>query len=245
MTLITADYLDVVDGTWPAAQYHHLGPWTLREGKGGGSRVSSATANGPVTEADIDAAEAAMLAMGQRKQFMIRPGDTDLDRMLEARGYQVLDPVNMYACPVGLLTDVPLPRVSVFTIWEPLEIMREIWATGGIGPARLEVMARAKAPKTGLLARHNDKPAGTAFAAIHNGVAMVHAVEILPHQRRAGMGRWMMRAAAIWAADNGAHTLSVVCTRRNDAANGLYASLGMQPVGQYHYRHLPQEIDPS
>ncbi len=227
---------DTIDGTWPAARYVGQGPWILREGQGGGSRVSAASATGPVTEEDIAAAEDAMRAMDQRPLFMIRDGDDALDAQLEARGYAVKDPVVAYACRVSHLTDIPMPRVTVLPVWEPLAIMREIWAGAGIGPARLAVMDRAEGPKTGLLARYNDKPGGTAFVAIHDGVAMLHALEILPHQRKQGLGRWMMRGAAHWAAKQGAHTLAVVCTRENDGANALYSGLGMSVVGQYHYR---------
>jgi hypothetical protein len=35
----------------------------------------------------------------------------------------------------------------------------------------------------------------------------------------------------------------VVCTRANEAANALYASLGMASVGQYHYRRMSGEDD--
>lgn len=67
-------------------------------------------------------------------------------------------------------------------------------------------------------------------------VAMVHAFELLPPRRRKGMDLWTMRAAAIWARDQGAETLSVMCTRQNAAAVGLYTSLGMTAVEGYHYR---------
>ncbi len=200
--------------------------------------MSAASALGSVTEADIDAAEVAMRAMGQKRIFCLRPGDEALDAQLTARGYQVLDPVNIYACPVSHLTDTPIPRVTVFLTPEPLAIMREIWAKGGIGPARVAVMERARGPKTGLLLRHNDQPAGTGFVATHDGVAMVHALEILPDHRRQGLGGWAMRAAAFWARDNGAETLSVICTKANAGANGLYRALGMEIVGEYHYRQF-------
>ena len=235
------DWFAVVDGTWPAASYRRLGPATLREGRGGGSRVSATTIEGAFTEADLDAAEQAMDAMGQRRIFQIRPGDDALDTALEARGYAVLDPVNIYSCPVETLCDLPIPRVTVLTVWEPLAIMREMWAAGGIGPERIEVMKRAEGPKTGLLGRLHDKPAGVAFAAIHDGVVMVHAVEVVPFQRRKGMAQWFLRAAAFWGRDNGAHTLSVVCTVANTPANALYSGMGMSKVGHYHYRHMPQE----
>ncbi|MDX2484324.1 MAG: GNAT family N-acetyltransferase [Pseudodonghicola sp.] len=242
MSVETAPWLfDVIDGTWPAASYHEQGPWLLRRGRGGGSRVSAASAERPVDDNEITTAEEAMRAMDQRPLFMIRPGDDALDAQLQARGYAIKDPVTAYACPVAQLTDVAIPRVTVLEVWEPLAIMREIWAEAGIGPARLAVMNRAEGPRTGLLARYNDKPGGTAFVAIHTGVAMVHALEILPHQRQQGLGKWMMRGAAHWAAKQGADTLAVVCTRENDAANALYSGLGMSVVGQYHYRILQGE----
>lgn len=227
----------IVDGTWPAAHYQTLGPFLLRQGQGGGSRVSAASRIGDVADADIDAAEAAMQAMGQQRLFCLWPGDEALDARLAKRGYDILDPVNIYACPVDHLTDIPLPRVTVFNVWEPLAIMREIWAQGGIGPERLAIMERAKGPKTGQLMRRSDQAAGTGFVAVHDGIAMMHALEILPDHRRQGMGQWAMRAAAFWALDNGAKTLSVICTKANAGAIGLYQSLGMESVGEYHYRH--------
>ncbi|MEY8828120.1 GNAT family N-acetyltransferase [Sedimentitalea sp. XS_ASV28] len=239
---MSSSWYDVIDGTWPAARFLEHGVWTLREGQGGGSRVSATTLtdlDADFTESDLDDAQAAMRDMQQPVMFMVRQGETALDQSLAQRGYVIKDPVTIYACPPAQLMDEPIPRVTVFSLWEPLAIMREIWAAGGIGPARLAIMERAAGPKTGFLGRHRDKPAGTAFAAMHDRVAMVHAVEVLPHQRRCGMARWMMRAAAFWAAEQGAETLSVMCTVDNTAANALYTSLGMQPVGQYHYRNLP------
>lgn len=236
-------YFDAIDATWPAARTLQRGPWTLRQGLGGGSRVSATTVNTAVSDADIDDAEAGMRELNQKFLFMIRPGDDALDAQLEARSYDIVDPVVLYDCPVGQLTDLPIPRVTVFNIWEPLALMREIWAAGGIGPARLAVMDRAKGPKTGFLGRHREKPAGASFAAIHDGIAMVHAVEILPHQRKQGMGSWFMRAAAFWAQQQGAQQLAVMCTQANTGAIALYSSLGMTVVGHYHYRHLPTKKD--
>lgn len=238
-TLTDPKYYDVVEATWPATAKRSLGPVTLREGDGGGSRVSAASVQGSVTESEIAAAEEAMLAMGQDCLFMIHDGQDALDAQLAARGYEIKDPVNLWTCPIATLTDVEIPRVTTFALWSPLEIQREIWISGGIGPARQAIMERVSGPKAALLGRYNDKPAGAGFVAVHDGVAMVHALEILPHQRRHGMGAWMMRQAAFWAAENGASEMSVLCTKRNEGANGLYASLGMTCSGQYHYRILP------
>ena len=215
----------------------------LRNGAGGGKRVSAATAEGDWTDDDLAAAETAMRILGQDALFMIREGEDTLDKALDARGYEIIDPVNLWVCPIDQLTDIPVPRVTAFAIWEPLAIMRDLWAAGGIGPDRIVVMDRAKVPKTGLLARITDKPAGTAYCAISNSIAMVHALEIAPVHRRKGMGVWLMRQAAHWAKKNGADWMSVLCTQANEGANGLYASLGMQVVGQYHYRILSNTSD--
>jgi GNAT superfamily N-acetyltransferase len=240
-----ARIFEVIDGTWPAARYQTCGPFTLRVGQGGGNRVSAATQNAPFTADDLPAAEDAMRAIGQDPLFMIRPNDSALDAALAARGYAIRDEVMIYTCPTDRLCDRPLPRVTVFSIWQPLAIMVEIWAKGGIGPGRLAVMNRAHGPKTGLLARQNEKPGGAAYVAIHDGIAMVHALEILPHQRAQGLGGWMMRGAALWAAAQGARRFSVICTTANTGANALYRSLGMDAVGTYHYRYIPKEGDQS
>ncbi|MEZ5716438.1 MAG: GNAT family N-acetyltransferase [Paracoccaceae bacterium] len=170
--------------------------------------------------------------------FMIREGQGALDRQLHGRGYAIVDPVSLYVAPVGLLTTEPVPPVTAIPVWEPLAIMRDIWAAGGIGPGRIAVMERAPGPKTSIVARWNDHPGGCAFVAIHDGIAMLHALEILPHQRKQGLGKWMMRRAAFWARDHGATHLSIVVTQANQGGNALYASLGMTLVGQYHYRKL-------
>ncbi|WP_299722338.1 GNAT family N-acetyltransferase [uncultured Tateyamaria sp.] len=231
---------DAIDGTWPAATLSHAGPWTIRDGQGGGKRVSAATANQPTQDSDIPMAEAAMRALGQDPLFMLRQGETRLDAQLAARGYDIVDPTNGYVTPVETLTDIPIPRVTAFAIWEPLAIMAEIWAKGGIGPARLAVMARAQT-KTAILARWNEKPAGAGYVAIHNGLAMVHAVEVLEHQRRQGVAQWIMRRAAFWARDNGAEHLALLTTADNIAANALYQRLGFASIGGYHYRKLAKQ----
>lgn len=237
MSVTVQTLYDVCDATWPAAQMMRRDPWMFRDGQGGGKRVSAASATGPVTDADVTDAEQTMRAMGQRPLFQLRQRDDALDSLLEDRGYTVVDPVVLYAAPVSLLTDIPIPRVTAFAIWEPLAIMQEIWAKGGIGPERLAVMARAKT-KTAILSRWNEKPGGVAFAAIHDGVCMVHAVEVLAEQRRQGVAGWMMRKAAFWAQEKGAHTISVLCTVQNTGANALYRALGFSEKGRYHYREL-------
>lgn len=226
----------VTEATWPPARTWHAGPWTLRDGAGGGKRVSAATADGTITQDNLAQAEAAMRAIGQTPLFMIRDGDAALDTLLANQGYRIIDPVNLYLGPVDPLIEDPPARATAYAIWEPLEIQRDIWAEGGIGPARVAVMQRAKGPKTAILTRNGQHPAGVAFAAIQDGIAMMHALEVREVDRLTGQGRNATKQAALWAAQNGARYLAALCTKANTGANALYASLGMTCVGQYHYR---------
>ncbi|PTV95115.1 acetyltransferase (GNAT) family protein [Rhodobacter aestuarii] len=229
------DFFAVIDATWPAASTRRVGGFVIREGLGGGSRVSCASLEGAFDQADIAAAEAAHRALGQQPKFMLRPEDTALDAALEARCYELFDPVVIYTVPIAQLPQ-DVPPVTAFAHWPPLAIAREVWDETSIGPERQAVMARATGPKAVVLGRKQDRAAGAGFVAIHEGVAMVHALSVLPSFRRHGLARAMMAEATRWAAEQGAETLALVVTRANAPANALYRALGMAETCSYHYR---------
>lgn len=234
-----ADLAPVIAATWPPAAVRAVGPFTIPEGAGGGQRVSAARLSDPqatdATEAEIDAALAALAEIGQPPLFMVLDHQTALDARLAARGLSVRDTTHALLADSTTLAEVP-PPVRCFAVWPPLAIQTEIWAAGGIGPERLAVMERANGPCMSFFGRIDDRPAGTAFAAIHEGTAMLHALEILPQHRRKGLARIMMRAAGDWARAQGLPRFATLVTGENQPAQGLYASLGFAPVGQYHYR---------
>lgn len=230
----------VTEATWPAAAKDRLGPWTIRTGLGGGQRVSATTADGAWTADDLPQAEDAMRALGQTCLFMVRAGEVDLDRALEMRGYRIKDPVNLMVAPSAMIAQPPPPRVTAIEGWPWLAAQAEIWAAGGIGPGRLAVMDRAPFPKTTILGRVDNRPAGAGYAGIHDGIAMFHALEVAPAARRRGLGANMVRGIARWAVGEGADWIALVVTQANSGANALYASMGFRLVGQYHYRILPE-----
>ena len=230
---------DLLDRTWPAARMIEDGPWTLREGRGGGQRVSAATATGPVVDADIDRAEASMRALGQRPLFMLRPGDEALDGWLAARGYEVVDPVHMYGAPAADLSQ-DLPPTRAYPAWPPLAAQRDIWAEGGIGPARIAVMERATCARVTILGRSGNRPAGTVYLGAEGGLAMLHALETLTSARRRGVGRTLVHASATWAMGQSADWLTLAVTRANEPANALYRRMGMTVLTGYHYRRAPE-----
>ncbi|SEN32810.1 Acetyltransferase (GNAT) family protein [Loktanella fryxellensis] len=229
------DWSAVIDATWPAAHVSRHGPWVLRHTPGGGRRVNATTASERVTGAQVAKVTATM----PHAPFRLH-GAPDLDKLLADAGYLDKDATAIMAAPAAALLQ-PVPGVTAFTVWPPLAVQRDIWAVGGIGPARLAIMDRVTGPRTALLGRIDDRPAGCAFVALHQHTAMLHALEVaVPHRRR-GLGRHLTVAAARWAAAQGAVTFSLLVTVANADAGGLYASLGLQQVGCYHYRCPPEE----
>lgn len=215
------------------------GPWHLREGAGGGQRVSAATAATTITESDIAEAEDGMRALGQSPLFMVRPDEKALDRWLEARNYERIDPVVLYGIAANRIAEKSPPSMAILS-WPPLAAQKDIWAAGGIGPARIDVMARSTCPKTAILGRTGDRAAATVFVAANDEVAMLHALETQPNYRRQGVGRRLVSAAAFWAVRTGAPWLTLAVTRANKPANALYKGLGMDVLAAYHYRRSPE-----
>ncbi|MEM9709229.1 MAG: GNAT family N-acetyltransferase [Pseudomonadota bacterium] len=216
-----------LDATWPSASIAQKGPVELRYGPGG-KRVSAARAKGPLTETDIETAEQAMAAAGQVPLFMVTPGEEDLDRQLAALGYAVIDPVTLYVCP---LEQGPGP---VTTAWPPRPEDKALWADGGIGADRIDVMERVTGPKAVLA--DGTPPRAVVFSALGAGGAMIHALHVDPASRRRGLARSLCLAAARWAAAEGAPWIGLAVTDDNIPANALYRALGYAPVGRYWYR---------
>ena len=89
---------EVMEATWPPSAWQSFGPFLVRDGQGGGKRVSAATVEGPWQQDDLVRAEA---AMGAHALFLIRAGDEVLDDALAARGYRVVDSVIDVVAPVA------------------------------------------------------------------------------------------------------------------------------------------------
>jgi GNAT superfamily N-acetyltransferase len=226
----------VLDATWPPATVQRHGPWTVRQGQGGGQRVNAATAQAAVDAGDLALAEAAMAGLGQPALFRVDTGDAGLDALLAAHGYVRHDPSVIYAAPVADLASPAPKAMAALAIWPPLGICLQIWADAGLDAGRFAVMDRAAGPKTSFLGRTGDRAAGAAFVACHGDIAMLHALEVVSNLQRQGTARAIMRMAAAWAQDQGAKTLCLAVTQANTAACALYSSLGMVVVGSYHYR---------
>jgi ribosomal protein S18 acetylase RimI-like enzyme len=229
-----ADLWQALEASWPAASRTAFGPFIWREGAGGGSRVSAATVQHRPNFVALDKIESKFSSANRDALFQIRDADDSFDSDLAQRGYDIVDPTVCLAAPVESFAK--LDPKAAYISWPPIAAQRDIWKIGGIDSARINVMKRVQIPKTTLLARNHDAPAGAAFIAALGSIAVLHALEISPKHRRRGLARAMMCHAANWAKTNSATTLAVLVTRANTEAIALYSSLGMREVGHYHYR---------
>lgn len=227
--------LEAMEAGWPPERVVQIGPFRLRVAPGAGNRVGCATAQGPAGPDDLAALAAAARGFGQTPTVMLRPDEDALDAVLAAAGWAVGDEVALCVRPLAR-DEVPPSAMAAFAVWPPLAVQRALWAETGIGPARLAVMARAAGPKAALMARADDRVAGSAFVVATGDTAFLHALAVPPAFRRRGAGRAMMQLAAAWAAGQGARTLALAVTRGNAPALALYASEGFAVVGHYHYR---------
>lgn len=233
MTLAAA-----LSATWPAAQTASLGPFTLRRSPGGGARVIAATQDGtgPPDPSTLAQAIAMMRGWGQIPLFRVLRGQSGLDAMLAARSFVRCKPTVLYSGQPDMLAAPAPPRLATFEIWPPLAIQVEIWREAEIGDDRIAVMNRAAAPRTALFGRQDRHPAAAGFLAAHDGIAMLHALEVRPTLRRRGTARRLIAHAAAWADRQGCHTLALAVTEGNAPARALYDGLGMVQTGGYHYR---------
>ena len=87
------DIWEALDRTWPAASTRCAGGFLVREGAGGGKRVSAASLDGTLERTDFKEAERAFASLGQPPLFMVRGADTALDYALAEERYKIVDPV--------------------------------------------------------------------------------------------------------------------------------------------------------
>lgn len=207
--------LDRMEPTWPPARLWREGPWTMRDGAGGGGRVSAATLDG-----EDDGATPPFV--------MLREGEATLDARLAAAGHVIDDTVVLYEAPVETLAgdSASLPE------WPPSNDTVGMWGRSGkVGPSRLAVMERCLCPKAVIACE-----GGAGFVAVNGDLAVLHALEVADTHRRRGLARDLLRGVALWAAGQGAERLALVVSEDNVPARALYENAGMQECGRYHYR---------
>ena len=231
-----SEFSKMLEDTWPPKKVIRLDDWTIRISEGAGKRASAISLEGIWEEASFRKLKDLLRKLGKSEIFMIYQSDSLFKKELNNLNYQVFDKSCIFEISVSELIKNEPPPISMFSIWPPLEIQKQLWNSNGIGWQRQAVMNRANQIKTSILARWNDNPVASAFIAKSGNVAFLHALAVEQNFRRQGVARALIRHAGQWADRNNCARLMVVTTEANAAATSLYASLKFQLVNKYHYR---------
>ncbi|MEM6438398.1 MAG: GNAT family N-acetyltransferase [Pseudomonadota bacterium] len=234
-----AELAEAMAVTWPPASVDDAAApgWRLRDGRGGGKRVSAATSLGGRDPAPV---AAAMRARGERPMIQVPGSDGEMNAALEAAGWAEVDATVLYVAPSAQMAALPLQTGLRFAMGTArLALLAEIWEAEGIGAARQAVMDRCAAPKAVLMARTDDVTAGAGFVAVHGRLALLHAVVVRPEARRRGAGRSRLAAAGRFGLDQGAGWTGLAVAAANAPARALYEAAGMTEAASYLYRVAP------
>ena len=231
-----SEFLKLLEDTWPPGEVIHFDNWTIRISNGAGKRASAISLEGVWEEASFIRLKKFLKRLGKSEIFMIYQSGSLFEKELNNRNYQVFDKSCIFEISVSELIKNEPPPISMFSIWPPLEIQKQLWNSNGVGWQRQAVMNRANQIKTSILARWDDNPVASAFIAKSGNVAFLHALVVEQNFRRQGVARALIRYAGQWADKNNCARLMVVTTEANSAANSLYTSLKFQLVNKYHYR---------
>ena len=231
-----SEFLKFLEDTWPPEQVIHFNDWTIRISDGAGKRASAISLEGTWEETSFRKLKDLLRKLGKSEIFMIYQSDSLFEKELDKLNYQVFDKSYIFEIPVTELIKSKPPPISMFSIWPPLHIQKELWNSNGIGWQRQSVMNRVSQIKTSILGRWSDNPVASAFIAKSGNVAFLHALVVDENFRQQGVAKALMRHAGQWAHKHNCSKLMVVTTEANVAATSLYTSLEFQLVNKYHYR---------
>ena len=248
MNTVLHELEETVVDAWPAAETEDLDGWLLRAGGGPTHRGNSvATLDAGVDlalSARIASAEEWYRARGQLPMFQLGPcvQPSDLDDALAERGYRKEGEAVLARTTPGEALAKP-SRVSfecsvstgAKSAWLEVAVHQSRFAASA--DVFKGVLSRLGSRCRFALARDAQGQAvATALGIASEDRLGIYAMFTLPHVRRKGAGRGLVRAMAQSALLDGMRELYLLVETENVAARALYAAATFQDVYPYHYR---------
>ncbi|WP_235911973.1 GNAT family N-acetyltransferase [Mesorhizobium xinjiangense] len=233
---------------WPASSVYYDGAWLVRLTAGlPAKRLNSIN---PLDPGDIGRMEDRIARAARRFEAYGRPltfrmsplAGPQLAAFLDAGGWSRFRESIVMRRPMdnGELDDVidqiPLKDVARFTGAALKVHAMDV----SMRPGLSEVINSIE-PEAGLFVlEHGDRPAATAIC-VHDGeLAGLFEIATDRALRGAGHGRRVVLSALKWARLRGAREAWLQVEADNEAALGLYRSLGFTEFYRYHYRRPPE-----
>ena len=266
--MIQADIDDLeaaaADG-WRAPEQAALGGWRLRAAGGFTGRANSALAVGdpgvPIAMA-IDEVARWYRARGLRPLVAVafppgRPHGSDVDRLLEERGWTVDHGAIVMTATPGLVaeraadgpgstTALGSTAAAVDLDAEPDEAWLELYRPRGRTPPPIARRLLMSAPWQAFgSVRDGGRTVAIGRVAVAAGWAGLTAVAVDPAHRRRGLGGTITAVLADAAATRGATGIYLQVEHDNAAARSLYRRQGFADHHEYHYRAAPEAVATS
>ncbi|ACX65979.1 GNAT family N-acetyltransferase [Paenibacillus sp. Y412MC10] len=231
---------------WPALQTltHH--GWLLRFADGYTKRSNSINALYTDPTIDLDAqiheCERLYVKAGLDVVFKITPfNPQELDRMLDSRGYSILDPTSLRV--LDQLDHLELPTYKEVKIEERLtdewlSVLTEITGISEKYKAVKRKLFNYSVIQYGFFILYDHgEPVACGIGAIEQGVVGIFDLATAPACRNRGFGKQLLLHILHWAKKNGAASSYLQVVQNNVAANRLYDRLQYREIYSYWYRH--------
>lgn len=236
---------------WPATEAVEDQGWLLRHTPGVPRRRSNSAL--PLGDAEtlltsLSRVEDFYACRGLPAVVHVAPAEehTALDALLAERGYQHEAATLVCTAPAGTVIAggsggaAPSPvTVAKHPAREWLDAYVALDGHDNSREAADRVLSRVPGPAAYLSAERDGQVAGVGLAVAAPGWTGVFSMATSPAHRRQGLATAILRAAARWAADQGAGNLYLQVEADNHAARRLYDSLGFRASHTYHFRRGP------
>lgn len=241
---------------WPAPREMLLEGWLLRAAGGGVRRPNSVNpirggARDP--SAVLPAVEAIYGALGQAALFRVLSITPEMDAVLEDHGYAaegatltLYNDIDGFAIPSASGVADSRAELAVIPGAAWLEARSRLSRVDAAEARTFETALNSiMVPRAFAATRDGkgaeDRIAALAYGAVCNGLGVIESVVTDETQRRRGYGRQVVGRLLQWAKDEGAEGVCLQVVTDNEAARGLYRSLGFTTeLHSYHYRRKTQ-----
>ncbi|MFI6455179.1 GNAT family N-acetyltransferase [Streptosporangium amethystogenes] len=232
----------LVDQAWPAIHRVNAGGWILRAADGVTKRANSVLPLGEPgdLEAGVEVAEKFYADRGLPCVFSVGGGATPgLDALLHARGYRVVDPTLVMTASLA----PEAPGNGVGASWEEVDLAEapsqawlDTWwsVDGRFGGDGLTTAARILTAVPATYASLGEEAVGRGV--VQGEWFGIYSMAVVPHARRKGHGRKVLRALLTHAREQGTQRAYLVVVESNTVARTLYERHGFTVAGRYHYR---------
>ncbi len=230
---------------WPSLDYQVYDGWLLRLAKGYSKRANSASplaAGAMLDDVLVDYMVARFIAANVRPTFRLTSLEhPDVDRILEARGFRLVEPSRalVKTIPDDCTVDPAVilePKVSTRWVRETAQSYGGEKADDSI---LVEIVSRIRQTCVFATLDLDDRHVAWGLGVVERGYVGLFDIVVAPDLRGIGLGRRVVTSLMAWGRDEGAHTAYLQVREDNEVARALYEGIGFETAYRYTHRVMP------